>query len=316
MPTLNHFSISAALGSTLGPSVAAAHGQLGSSELAATLSALIERRKGFVDDLEAHEGGSRVYEKGVKRAFMLVRDGFSPDRVIADPELDRKFLKACRDNGIDDSAFHLNLTLLSLRKNNKLVGVGRSRRATVPDQWRYSVASEVAARAMYYRYGLSVDSTLCHPVLVKEFDRLAEEIAPGFTPFEYRWAALNIRKKGSAATASRDVVQNLQWSRAVRFDVSARLPTEKGIFVLHEGDTHLFVAGTENIRESIVTQQRITRVSFFDPDLWHPDPSRLHWKYVAMPDTVVSDRYEVVNSLVGEWRPVFNIPRGDKKRAA
>src|SRR5438132_4681852 len=105
MAELNHFAISAALGSTLGPTVPVHHGQLGSLELAATIGALKQRRSAYIDDLENSDSVSEQYEKAVKRAFLLVRDDYSSDKVVADPVLAKKFIRACRDLGLDDSVF-------------------------------------------------------------------------------------------------------------------------------------------------------------------------------------------------------------------
>jgi hypothetical protein len=47
MVELNHFAIAAEMGATHGPHVGVHHGQIGSSELAATISGLMSRRSGW-----------------------------------------------------------------------------------------------------------------------------------------------------------------------------------------------------------------------------------------------------------------------------
>jgi hypothetical protein len=307
MANLNHFAISAGLGSTLGPRVVVRHGQFGSAELAATIATLMERRKGFIQELEPDDDLTKEYEKGVRQAFLRVRQNFSSDRVLADPELNRQFIKACRDNGIDDDEFRLNLALIGLRKHNKLKA--KSAHSRVANQWRYAVASEVAARVMFYRYGASVDTTLAHPQLVKEFDKLASSITPGYSSFEYRWAALNMRKKGANAKVKPAVIEELDWSKPARFDVKS-LPSDEGVYTLFENQTSLFVAGTEDIEESIQNQKRIAEVPLFEPELWRPTPDRLSWQYVRMPSSNSDYRFGIVRALIGRWNPIFNIPRG------
>lgn len=196
MAELNHFAISAGMGSTVGPRIAVHQGQIGSAELAATLAQLLGRRERYVDDVAAQDDLTRKYEKAVTRAFLMTRREFSSDRVLADPEINADFLQACRDLGISDTPFHLNLALIGLRKHNKLKA--KSKKSVVRDQWRYAAASEMAARAVFYQYRASVDTTLANPAFTREFDRIASTVAPGFTPFEYRWPARNIRKKGAA----------------------------------------------------------------------------------------------------------------------
>jgi hypothetical protein len=308
MAKLNHFALSASLGSTLGPRVTVRHGQIGSMQLSATLAGLVERRKAFVEALNPHDDLPKLYEKAVTQAYLLVRQGFSSDRVLADPKLNSAFIRACRDFGVDDSPFHLNLALIGLRKHNRLKA--KSKRSVVPEQWRYAVASEVAARVMHYRYGASVDTTLAHPMLVKEFDHLAESITPGFAPFEYRWAALNMRKKGANVKLQPAEIARLEWSGDIEFHAES-LPADEGVYTLFERETCLFVAGTEDIRESVENQRRIAEVPLFD-DEWQPDPNDLNWRYVEMPDTNSDYRFGVVRALVGRWKPIFNIPRGKK----
>ncbi|HET6248174.1 MAG TPA: hypothetical protein VFE47_10795 [Tepidisphaeraceae bacterium] len=262
--------------------------------------------------LDAHDGQVAQYEKAVRQAFVLVREKFSSDRVLADPDLNAKFIVACRDFGVDDSIFRLNLALIGLRKHSKLK-LQQSKRSIVPEQWRYAIASEIAARVMHFRYGTSVDTTLAHPTLVAEFDALAAKIVPGFSPFEYRWAALNVRKKGASAKIAKGVIGKLDWNGPINFGATTKMPEEAGVYSLFEGDTCLFVAGSEDIRQSVESQQTIAYPNLFD-DLWRPKPQRLNWQCVTLPESTSDYRFGVVRTLVGERQPVFNIPRG--KRAA
>jgi hypothetical protein len=312
MAELNHFAIAAGMGATLGPTVTVHHGQIGCAQMAATISDLLHRRQLLVDDLNPQDGITRKYEKSVTRAFLMSREEFSLDRVLADPRLDGRFIEACRDLGLEGSEFHLNMALIGLRKHNKLKA--KSKPSRVPDQWRYAVASEIAARMMFYQYGASVDTTLAHPALVREFDKLAAAIAPGFSSFEYRWAALNMRKKGANVKLKPKEIDGLDWSRHVRFDAWQLMPEDEGVYTLFEEKTCLYVAGTENIHDSIESQQRITGV--LNSELWRPNPERLSWQYVRMPDSNSDYRFGVVRSLVGRWEPVFNIPRGREKKVA
>ena len=303
---LNHFVIAAAMGARLGPRVAIHHGQLDSAQMAVTISNLLHRRQKFIEDLHPRDDLTKKYEKAVTRAYLTAREGYSSDRVLADPALNAKFIEACHEFGVDDTVLHLNLALIGLRKHNKLKA--KSRRSVVPDLWRYAVASEIAARVMFYTHGASVDTTLAHPRLAAEFDQLAAAVTPGYRPFEYRWAALNVRKKGASVKLKPHEIERLDWSQRVRFDELRRLPSDQGVYSLFEGDTHLYVAGTENIPQSIESHQRLPRA--LESELWKPHPDRLSWQYVSMPGTNSDYRFGVVRPLVGRWRPVFNIPRG------
>ena len=69
MAELNHFAISAALGSVLGPKVRFHHGQFGSSALSATVGALLKSREGYINDLSLQDDLGRRYEKAVIRVY-------------------------------------------------------------------------------------------------------------------------------------------------------------------------------------------------------------------------------------------------------
>jgi hypothetical protein len=131
--------------------------------------------------------------KRIKEAFMEVRDGYSADVVIANPELNGRFLDACRERGLTEPALELNQTLLNARKSSGLRGLARSRKLIVRKQDNYSFASEIAVRFIERRDQVSLDHILCDPDLADQFDNIAASICPGYTPLEYRWAALSLR---------------------------------------------------------------------------------------------------------------------------
>lgn len=317
MARLNHFALSAALGSTIGPRLELRHGQLGSTELAASLDHLLDRRKGLAGDPSRAAPVSDRFAACVAQAYRLVRNGWSADRVVADPSLNCDYLGACRDLGLDNDLFYLNRQLLQLRKTNRLGGgaAGRSRRTSFPESWRYAGASEVAARAFYYRHGVSVDTLICHPKLRLKFDALAAEITPGYSPLQYRWAALNLRKKGASVRVNRRQLAGLHWSVAAFAAGETAVPAVEGIYSLYEEENCLFVGGTESIEQNIIAQRSIADVTLLAPELWHPDANRLHWRYAPLPRTPADVLYGMVNRLVHDRRPVFNIPRRGASRA-
>src|SRR5262249_5687579 len=135
----------------------------------------------------------RPMKDAVRAAFLGAREERSPDVVIADPRLNRLFLGECRARGLSQAVVDLNLCLLSLRKAGGLEDI-RSKRVTVRNQANYRFASEIAIRFLERRDQVTLDRILCDPVRAVDFDKVAAEIAPGFSSFEYRWAALNLRK--------------------------------------------------------------------------------------------------------------------------
>ncbi len=153
-------------------------------------------------------------------AFNAASNGYSSDRVVADPELNERFIAECRQRGLRDSAVDLNHALLNLRKKGALAGRPRAKRTNFPDEDEYRFAAEIAVRFIERRDSVSLDSIICDPGTVAEFDKVAERIAPGYSPLQYRWAALNIRKaKGlhlALRAAPSDPIHSLRrgWSRS------------------------------------------------------------------------------------------------------
>ncbi len=313
MTKLNHYAIAAALGGTLGPKVAVSHGQVASPQLASTIDSLQYRRRHLWEhEAVAVHNASKQYFAAVRAAFLRVRDGHSVEKVIVDDEYNTRFVRACHnDFGINDSVFRLNLALLALRKKGALRGLRSGRGDHVAGQWRYAYASEMAAQTLRYKHGVTVDTLLCHPKLTEEFDSIAERLAPGFSAFEYRWTALNIRKKGVGKRV--DISTISEWSHNVAFDAVNRVPDEEGVYTLREDGTCLFVGMSDDMSETVRCSQHIVEPGIFGAQLWQPDPRKLRWQFAEMSGTGSEDRYAAVRALVGEFRPIFNIPRGHRK---
>ncbi len=66
-------------------------------------------------------------------AFRHASQGFSPDRVVSDPDLNRVYLSECNRLGLRSSAATLNRLLLNLRTRGALRGLA-SRRTILKDQ--------------------------------------------------------------------------------------------------------------------------------------------------------------------------------------
>jgi site-specific DNA-methyltransferase (adenine-specific) len=199
----------------------------------------------------------RGTERGIIAAYRATCAGNSADYVLCDPDLDANFIAACRKKGLRGDAYLWNRLLLRIRKAGKLPGVKRSRkRLTIDDMDGYSFASEIAAQLVSVNYGYSLDEVLCSPRAAAEFDQIAGEFAPGFSPFEYRWAALAIRKwaKKSRALAKELLVD---W---LKRDLPQAMPLPRcstpeyelpGVYVLANGDQTLYVGETRNLRKRI-----------------------------------------------------------------
>ena len=110
----------------------------------------------------------------------------------------------CRELGASGNDLELNKRLLYARKKGLTAALPKVPRFSLPrdkvDQYQYG--SEMAVRYVQRKefehscQEVSLDTIICDPILAAAFDDFANRIAPGFTAFEYRWAALSLRKAG------------------------------------------------------------------------------------------------------------------------
>ncbi len=188
----------------------------------------------------------------VRLAFLAIRAGWPPDRVVADPLLNESFIAECRKAGLASPACALNQCLLNLRKGSQLKGLPRSKKTTFKEEEEYRFASEIAARHLERQEGASLDAIICDPSLVVKFDQLAAHLAPGFTPFQYRWAALNLRKGSNLKPEllSR-VVPSETTSLGPVSDLDlASVSTKQGMYIFYDpkSKTTLYVGEALNLR--------------------------------------------------------------------
>ncbi len=112
----------------------------------------------------------------IENAFLKSHHGSSTDDTIIDDRLNADFIKICKSILPSVNEFDLNWALMNMRKQGKLGSVTTKRKRC--DHTDYIHASEIAARLMYDRHNLSIDRVLCHSVHRKEFDSIANSIAP------------------------------------------------------------------------------------------------------------------------------------------
>ncbi len=140
--------------------------------------------------------------RGVRQAFQETHSGFSIDRVVADPDLNQRFIAACRERSLVGQPWTWNKRLFELRKDGHLADVAIEKWSTIDWQAcdRYAYASEIAMQQIFNEdLADSLDDLFCDPQLAADFDQRAARLAPGFQPFEYRWTALQLRAAAQVA---------------------------------------------------------------------------------------------------------------------
>lgn len=258
----------------------------------------------------------------IAQAYLETRDGYSTDRVIADPEMNRRFLRRCRELGLAGTDCELNWKLFNARKNRGLSNMPKTRRYTAKGIDDFEFSSEIAL--VYVKHEMkrredrviTLDKILCDPELAAFFDGIAERLAPGFTPLEYRWAALGVRK-----AAGRNLNEALKKSLP-DFDVlgstksvrPSKIPTEQGIYVFRCEDQSLYISHTDNLRNRIERHLESSD-SRGVPD-WLYDSGRraIRLGIVPLPTVTTTQRRLIEQKAVAKYKPLLNVPAVREKK--
>jgi GIY-YIG catalytic domain len=249
----------------------------------------------------------------VIRAFRRIRKGNSADAVIADPAFNRRLIRRCRLMGIRAHAREINRTLLNARKTGDLKGI-RSKRVVVRNQESYRFASEAAVRFLERRDKTTLDSILCDPVSANEFDEIARKISPGFTAFEYRWAAFGLRKRRSLKPELvGKVIENVQ---VVRYKVDELkielLPRGAGVYLFHDANEALYAGEAKNIYRRVKKHLEHSDRKGLAHWLWQHGTGEMHVELHVLSDDVSSvARRALEIELIRSRRPRFNISGAD-----
>jgi len=256
----------------------------------------------------------------IMEAFLDVREGYSSDKVIADPTLNRRFLRQCRKLGLAGTDFELNWELLNVRKSGKmsnLSGLVKTRRYSVGkviDEFEY--ASELAVRYMQQIKDVSLDQVICDPELAEEFDTYASRLAPNYSSLQYRWAAFGLRKAGRLRKTDEIIeVPELESFGKMKTLKLARIPEVGGLYLFSSGDTPVFASQTDNLRHRL---ERHVKVSSLGLPRWLWDVRRqpLQVEIAQLPDVSRSLRQNMELMLARERKPVLNISRKVSRKVA
>jgi len=244
------------------------------------------------------------------KAFDEVRQGFSADRVIADPAMNLGFIDACQRRGLTDEPVDLNLKLLNRRKRGGLPP--SSHRTVVRNQDSFAFASEIAVRSLERKHQTTLDRVLCGPELAREFDRVAEAIAPGFTPLKYRWAALRLRKTSrlKPEILGRVVPATVFGPAPVAKIHVSQIPNEQGIYILSSHDKVLYVGESTSLRARIKKHLDHSDNKFLAQYIWEFGKASLMLEYHVLPVGTRTDvRKAMELELIRSRRAEFNKQR-------
>ncbi len=254
------------------------------------------------------EWSGEAFALGVIEAFSQVREGYSPDRVVIDPEFNQRFAEQCARAGVAGDIRAWNHALFDLRKSGRLAHLPTTRRTEI--SWEqcdsFLFASEIAWKQLLEDYS-SLDEILCDPVSAAEFDSIARDYAPGFQSIDYRMGALKLRK---AAKDARTQSLNLKAGRlsapiAITTDDWSDIPECAGAYLVVDASDErnkLYAGEALNLYQRFTCQfSKHTKKSLKS---WG---SRLAVKYFKVqPDTSLLLAYQSL--FVRKFSPKHNLP--------
>jgi len=244
--------------------------------------------------------------QGITDAFVATHDGFSADRLVADPDLNQAFLDACAKMGIVGDARIWNTLLFRLRKSGQLVGIPTPRRTKLSweDCDAFIFASEIAWQSMLNdKLAGSLDEILCDPELAAEFDQIAGALAPGYQSFDYRWAALKLRKEAKTARGRAAILKSMEprFSRMQPIEDlhPADLPDQPGLYILSAtAKNKLYVGETLNLRQRLTPERH-------EPKAWKRFAESIHVQLRPM-DCTTAGKLAWQSCLVKRFKPPLN----------
>lgn len=209
--------------------------------------------------------------RAIIEAFFAARDGYPVDRVIADPELNARFIDICARFGIPGEVPQWNHRLMNLRKAGHFRGLPRGRVTSFPFEEsefeRYQFACEIAIQK-YRVEGNPLDKVLCNPALARRFDETVLSMLPEeISPLKIRWYSLRLRKRASIYRREAKALSNplaLPRNYFNPFDMPiSKIPDEPGVYSMRGLDQPLYVGGSLNLRERFKLQFSAPRFDFW-----------------------------------------------------
>lgn len=246
-------------------------------------------------------------DKAIIEAFIVTRDEYPVDRVIADPGLNAEFVILCKRWAVPGNAFEWNNRLMNLRKAGRLSDLPKSKRTTFTEAERDSCvfACEIAIQR-FHEQGCSLDQLLCDPEQAARFDEFVRSVVGKDLPsLLMRWVAFGIRKraqsnrKKAAAIAKAGLRLPSQRVLATQLDL-AKIPSSSGLYWLENSAErkNLYVGGTLNLQKRIETQ--VIGSAF---DFWGTAKDQL---IVRMKEETPGNLSRYQSYWIGHWKPQGN----------
>jgi hypothetical protein len=318
----NQYALSKMLGSKMKP--VKDHPQFGNFGLLETTAETLKALGTESQQSDRSHGFNYQRDAVLVQAFESVRDGASPDSLLWNRKLARKFDKACRQSGIDAPEKILKRRLINVRKNSpryKKHGIVLSHTtkkdphpSIVP---QYAHVIEFALVRLRYRYGSSIDDILLDPVLADAYEEMCYEIAPQLSSIDVRLAALYIRKSRFLPKKKKAAIESLNldlFDQACSephalesFDLSV-VPSGPGIVEVRERERFLYISRNENLRPAV--SEFLTGKAFLivSSGFWQPDRNVITIQFASGKSVAGTGIANWERRLIYDREPIFNWP--------
>lgn len=237
----------------------------------------IDSKSFFADEATSearHQAALRAMtEEQLLAAFETTSNGYSLDRIMADPALQAALHDECRVRDLPGEPRTWNQLLLRLRKAGRLAHLKTSERTNFSwtDCDRYLFGVEIALRQMHDLYQVTLDELLADPELASEFDTWCDKLSPGASPLEYRWAALKLRKEAHAARVRKMALTPGRWRGEIELAKRSEWPAHAGpaIYEIRAGQEEqaVYLGATWNLAARLSAQFSVVKENFYGDSL-------------------------------------------------
>jgi hypothetical protein len=249
-----------------------------------------------------------VFRSRVIEAFIKVYDGYSSDRVIVHPELNKLFLQECRRLGLDKTDFELNHKLQDIRKKGDAELPPATKKPRITDYDEFLFASEITFRYLQQKENVSLDVVLCDTDLRKRFDEIALKMSPSERDvFKLRMGAIYLRKTHRLKPEDAGMPSYDFLSAGTIKDVKLnKLPEIPGMYAFYDSVRPVFAGQTAKLRHRIDLHLRSNKDLFLPAWLEYDRVDGLELRYIPAQKVKANDRLKWLNQFINREHPVFN----------
>jgi hypothetical protein len=284
MNELDQLAISRILGSTVHP---IARPNFSGFSVVKTVGVMLANRPRVTPP----QAPDRSRDAAITKAFRETHQGFSVDRVLADPKHTSRFVKRCLELGANAPQVLICRRLLRLRKEGGFV---KATKEDNRDLNPFLIPAELAFAQLTYRFDASYDDLLADPIIGSTFDELVAKIGRIRDTVSYRLAALHLRKNVRSRS-------KIEAEKLAKFDMSKvedywrspgllskvqldTVPETEGIFSLREPARYLYLSRYPDLRSGIGLFQDEGVLAAVGNRFWTPSADRISVDFLKKDD--------------------------------